>query len=53
MRKIALKAVYQLNDAIVEDVPQEKLNAFFEVINQVSGSVEKFREEARKETASL
>jgi len=41
MRKIALKAVYQLHDAIVTDIPQEKVDAFFEVINQVSSSVEK------------
>jgi len=45
MRKIALKAVYRLNEAIVKDVPPTKLQAFFEVINQVSGSVEKFRED--------
>ncbi len=49
MRKIALKAVYKLNDAIIEDVPQKKLDAFFEVINQVSGSVEKFQEQIRTE----
>ncbi len=48
MRKIALKAVYQLHDAIVADIPQEKVDAFFEVINQVSYSVEKFRAEAKE-----
>ena len=47
MRKIALKAVYTLNEAIVKDVAPEKLTAFFEVINQVSGSVEKFRAEMK------
>lgn len=49
MRKIALKAVYRLNDAIIEDIPPEKLNAFFEVIHQVSGSVEKFREDMKNQ----
>jgi len=48
MRKVALKSVYQLHDAIVEDVAPEKVNAFFEVINQVSASVEKFRKETKE-----
>ncbi len=49
MRKIVLKSVYKLNDAIVEDIPKEKLYTFFEVMSLVSGSVTRFREQMRAE----
>ena len=43
MRKVSFQAVFKLEETIVKDLPQEKLTAFFEVMNHVSKAVEQVR----------
>lgn len=44
MRQVAMKAVFRLNNAITKDISAEKLDAFFEVMNQVPKSVARMRQ---------
>ncbi|MEM7106435.1 MAG: MarR family transcriptional regulator [Bacteroidota bacterium] len=43
-KRIALDAVFRLNNALIKDLPPEKINAFFEVMDQVPKAVEEMRE---------
>ena len=43
IRKLALKAVFNLEKTIIKDLPQEKLKTFFEVINHVPSAIKEFR----------
>ncbi len=44
-RKIAKKVVEGFNKLILEEIPQQKLNTFFEVIESVNKTVEKYKKE--------
>jgi DNA-binding MarR family transcriptional regulator len=48
-RGIALKAVYRLEKAIVKDISTDKLQAFFEVADQIPAAIEAFKERVRNE----
>ncbi|MCB0502515.1 MAG: MarR family transcriptional regulator [Bacteroidetes bacterium] len=43
MRVLALKAVFHLEKTIIKDIPKEKLETFFEVINHVPEAIKEFR----------
>ncbi|MEZ5009036.1 MAG: MarR family transcriptional regulator [Chitinophagales bacterium] len=43
MRVIALKAVFNSEKTIIKDIPKEKLEIFFEVINHVPEAIKEFR----------
>jgi len=45
MRRLALKAVFNLNKELVKDIEPEKLATFFEVIEQITQSMQVLREE--------
>jgi MarR family transcriptional regulator, organic hydroperoxide resistance regulator len=48
-RDIALKAVYRLEKAIIKDLDQELLKAFFAVTDQLPKAIEAFKERMRTE----
>lgn len=45
IRKVAFRAVFTLEKEITHDLPEEKLDAFFEVINHVPKAVARLRDE--------
>jgi DNA-binding MarR family transcriptional regulator len=48
-RVIALKAVYRLERAIVKDIDAKKLQAFFEVADQIPAAIEAFKVRMQEE----
>jgi DNA-binding MarR family transcriptional regulator len=48
-RVIALKAVYRLERTIVKDIDAKKLQAFFEVANQIPAAIEAFKVRMQEE----
>ena len=44
MQKLAMEVVFKLNNMISENITQEKLDVFFEVMNKVSDTVAEFKE---------
>lgn len=44
-RKIAKKVVSGFNKLILEEIPQEKLSVFFEVMETINKTVEKYKQE--------
>ncbi len=44
-RKVAMKAVYRLERAIVKDVQDEKLQCFFDVTNNIPDAIDEFKEQ--------
>lgn len=46
-RDIALKAVFRLERAIVKNLDEEKLKAFFEVADQIPQAIDEFKERMR------
>ena len=47
-RRIALEAVFRLNNALVKDLAPEKIEAFFEVMEQVPKVVEEMKLEVKE-----
>lgn len=45
MRDVALEIVFKMEEAIKRDIPEDKLRAFFEVMDLVPGAIESVREE--------
>ncbi|MCF8459636.1 MAG: MarR family transcriptional regulator [Flavobacteriales bacterium] len=43
-REVALKAVYRLERAIVKQIDEKKLSAFFEVASHIPDAIEEFKE---------
>jgi len=43
-REVALRAVFRLEKAIVNQIAQEKLDAFFEVARHIPNAIEEFKE---------
>ncbi len=48
MRRVALDAVFKLNHAIIKDLSPDKVEIFFEVMDQVPKAVEQMRKEINK-----
>ncbi|PJA07754.1 MAG: MarR family transcriptional regulator [Flavobacteriales bacterium CG_4_10_14_0_2_um_filter_32_8] len=44
-RKIAKKVVEGFNDLILEEIPQSKLTIFFEVMESINKTIEKYKKE--------
>lgn len=44
-RKLAKKVVEGFNDLILEEIPQSKLNVFFEVMDTINKTVERYKKE--------
>lgn len=44
-RKIAKKVVEGFNELILEEIPQSKLQVFFEVMDSINKTVEKYKQE--------
>ncbi|MCF8278568.1 MAG: MarR family transcriptional regulator [Flavobacteriales bacterium] len=43
-REVAMKAVYRLERAIVNQIDEAKLKAFFDVANQIPGAIDEFKQ---------
>ena len=44
-RKLAKKVVEGFNDLILEEIPQSKLHVFFEVMDTINKTIEKYKQE--------
>lgn len=44
MREIALKAVFKLEKTITKDIPKEKLEVFFEIMEHIPSAISEFRD---------
>lgn len=52
MRKIALRAIFRLEKEIVKDVPADKLQIFFEVMEHVPKAINDFQERLKHDSIS-
>ncbi len=49
MRKVAINAVFKLEEALTKDLKEAQLNGFFEVANHVPDAIGRFKEELEQQ----
>ncbi len=52
LRDVALNAVFNLNKNFLEHIPEEKMEVFFEVLEQITPALKEFRKDALEKEAN-